>query len=30
MAALEEGSVQKNIEPFARFLAGLIQKGMAQ
>ncbi len=30
MAALEEASVQRNIEPFARFLAGLVQKGMAQ
>jgi Fic/DOC family len=29
MAALEEASVQKNIEPFARFLAGLVQEGMA-
>ncbi|MCK5071146.1 MAG: Fic family protein, partial [Desulfocapsa sp.] len=30
MAALEEASVQMNIEPFARFLASLVQKGMAQ
>ena len=30
MAALEEASVQKNIEPFAGFLASLVQKGMAQ
>ncbi|MBW2658328.1 MAG: Fic family protein [Deltaproteobacteria bacterium] len=30
MAALEEASVQKNIKPFARFLASLVQKGMAQ
>jgi Fic family protein len=30
MAALEEASVRKNIEPFARFLAGLLQKGLAQ
>jgi hypothetical protein len=30
MAALEEASVRKNIEPFSRFLAGLVQKGMAQ
>lgn len=30
MAALEEASVRKNIEPFARFLAELVQKGMAQ
>jgi hypothetical protein len=30
MAALEEASVQNNIEPFARFLAGLVQKGMVQ
>ncbi len=29
LAALEEASIQKNIEPFARFLAGLVQKGMA-
>jgi Fic/DOC family len=29
MAALEEASVRKNIEPFSRFLAGLVQKGMA-
>lgn len=27
MAALEEASVKKNIEPFSRFLAELIQKG---
>ncbi len=30
MAALEEASVQMNIEPFTRFLASLVQKGMAQ
>jgi len=30
MAALEEASVRKNIEPFANFLAGLVQKGIAQ
>jgi len=30
VAALEEASVRKNIEPFSRFLAGLVQKGMAQ
>jgi hypothetical protein len=29
MAALEEASVQKNVEPFAKFLAELVQKGMA-
>ena len=29
MAALEEASVQMNIEPFTRFLAGLVQKGVA-
>ena len=29
MAALEEASVQINIEPFTRFLASLVQKGMA-
>ena len=29
MAALEEASVQINIEPFIRFLASLVQKGMA-
>ena len=28
MATLEEASVRKNIEPFARFIAGLVQKGM--
>jgi len=28
MAALEEASVRKNIEPFSRFLAELVQKGM--
>lgn len=28
MAALEEASVQKNIEPFAEFLAGLVRKEM--
>ena len=27
MAALEEASVRKNIEPFSGFLAGLVQKG---
>ncbi len=27
MATLEEASVRKNIEPFSKFLAGLIQKG---
>ena len=27
MAALEEASVRKNIEPFSRFLAELVQKG---
>jgi Fic family protein len=30
MAALEEASVKKNIEPFSIFLAGLVEKGMAQ
>ncbi len=30
MAALEEASVRENIEPFVRFLAGLVQKEMAQ
>jgi hypothetical protein len=25
MAALEEASVRKNIKPFARFIAGLVQ-----
>jgi hypothetical protein len=30
MTALEEASVQMNIEPFSRFLASLVQKGMAQ
>jgi len=30
MAALEEASVRKNIEPFVRFLAEIVQKGMAQ
>jgi Fic family protein len=28
MAALEEASVRRNIEPFSRFLAELVQKGM--
>ena len=28
MAALEEASVRKNIEPFSKFLAELVQKGM--
>lgn len=28
MAALEEASVKKNIEPFSRFLAELVQKGI--
>lgn len=28
MATLEEASVRKNIEPFARFIAELVQKGM--
>jgi hypothetical protein len=28
MAALEEASVRRNIEPFSRFLAGLVQKEM--
>ena len=28
MAALEEASVKKNIEPFTRFIANLVQKGM--
>jgi hypothetical protein len=28
MASLEEASVRKNIEPFSRFLAKLVQKGM--
>jgi hypothetical protein len=28
MAALEEASVRKNIEPFCRFLTELVQKGM--
>ena len=28
MAALEEASVQMNIQPFTRFLAILVQKGM--
>ena len=27
MATLEEASVRKNIEPFSRFLSGLVQKG---
>jgi Fic family protein len=27
MAALEEASVRKNIEPFSKFLAELVQKG---
>jgi len=27
MATLEEASVRKNIEPFSKFLAGLVQKG---
>lgn len=27
MATLEEASVRKNIEPFSRFLAELVQKG---
>ena len=27
MATLEEASVRKDIKPFAKFLAGLIQKG---
>jgi hypothetical protein len=30
MAALEEASVRRNIEPFSRFLAGLVQKRMAR
>jgi hypothetical protein len=30
MAALEEASVRKNIEPFSRFLAELVQKSMRQ
>jgi hypothetical protein len=30
MAALEEASVRKNIEPFSRFLAELVQKGIKQ
>ncbi len=30
MDALEEASVRKNIEPFSRFLAKLVQKGMKQ
>ncbi|MCP3888514.1 MAG: Fic family protein [Desulfobulbaceae bacterium] len=30
MAALEEASVQKNIEPFTRFLAGLVQQAITQ
>ena len=30
MAALEEASVRKNIEPFSRFLSELVQKGMKQ
>ena len=30
LAALEEASVRKNIEPFSRFLAELVQKGMKQ
>jgi hypothetical protein len=30
MAALEEASVRKNIEPFSRFLAELVQKRMKQ
>jgi hypothetical protein len=28
MATLEEASVKKNIKPFSRFLAELIQKGI--
>jgi hypothetical protein len=28
MTALEEASVSKNIEPFSRLLAELVQKGM--
>jgi len=27
MATLEEASVRKDIEPFSKFLAGLVQKG---
>ena len=30
MATLEEASVRQNIEPFSRFLAELVQKGMKQ
>ncbi len=30
MAALEAASVQKNIEPFSTFIAGLVQEGMTQ
>jgi hypothetical protein len=30
MAVLEEASVRKNIEPFSRFLAELVQEGMKQ
>ena len=30
MAALEEASVRKNIKPFARFIAELVQKAIAQ
>jgi hypothetical protein len=30
MTTLEEASVRKNIEPFSRFLAGFVQKGIKQ